>query len=67
MGLNTSEDNARAPSKTREETNTDASLLNTPLARPLTTLSTSKPMPTRMSRICSARHGDRRLTIRQKS
>jgi hypothetical protein len=67
MGSNTSEDNARAQSKTREETNTEASPLNTPLAVPLTTLNTSNATPTRMSRICSARHGDGRLTIRQKS
>jgi hypothetical protein len=46
--------------QTREETNTEASLLNTPLAGPLTTLSTSNATPTRISRIRSARHGARR-------
>jgi hypothetical protein len=45
--------------QTREEANTEASLLNTPLAVPLTTLSTSNATPTRMSRICFARHGRR--------
>jgi hypothetical protein len=36
--------------QTREGTNTEASILNTPLAVPLRTLSTSNATPTRMSR-----------------
>jgi hypothetical protein len=40
--------------QTREETNTEASLLNPPLAVPLATLSTSNAARTRMSHICSA-------------
>jgi hypothetical protein len=42
--------------QTCEETNTEAFMLNTPLPGSLTTLSTSNA--TRMSRICSVRHGD---------
>ncbi len=54
MGSNASEDNRRVERKTREEANTEASLPNTPLVGPLTTLSTSNATPTRMSRIIPA-------------
>ncbi len=50
MGSNASDENiwasTRVHNANREETNTEASLLNTPLAVPLTTLSTSNATPT---------------------
>ena len=53
--------------KTSAPQRVHASLFNAPLALPLTTPSTPNTKPTRMLRTCSSRHGDRRLTIRQKS
>ena len=69
MGSNASEEKSGPQQacimQTREAANTEASLLNTPLAVPLTTLSTSNARPTRMRAFGSARRGDGRLTIRQ--
>jgi hypothetical protein len=53
--------------KTREKANTGASLLNTPLAGPLTTFEHVKTDTNADVAYCSPRTGDLRLPFRQKS